>query len=113
MKLFYSKALGGEQNTACASCHHPMLGGGDNLSLSIGVAADKPNALGANRQTSDFKHTQVPRNAPTTFNVVFWKNNLFHDGRIVRLPNNEITTPDMPYPKAIQKQSQPLKSHKY
>ena len=98
MKLFFSKSLGGDKNTACASCHHPMLGGGDDLSLSIGVAADKPNALGADRQTSDFKHTQVPRNAPTTFNIAFWKKILFHDGRIERLENNEITTPDMPYP---------------
>ncbi len=100
MKLFYSKSLGGDKNTACASCHHPMLGGGDNLSLSIGVAADKPNALGANRQTTDFKHTQVPRNAPTTFNIAFWKKHLFHDGRIQRLENNEITTPDMQFPKS-------------
>ena len=99
MKLFFSKSLGGDKNTACASCHHPMLGGGDDLSLSIGVAADEPNALGADRKTSDFKHTQVPRNAPTTFNVVFWKKILFHDGRIERLDNNEITTPDMTYPK--------------
>ena len=100
MKLFFSKSLGGDKNTACASCHHPMLGGGDNLSLSIGVAAEKPNALGADRQTSDFKHTQVPRNAPTTFNIAFWNRILFHDGRIERLKNNEISTPDMTYPKA-------------
>ena len=100
MKLFYSKSLGGDKNTACASCHHPMLGGGDNLSLSIGVAANKPNELGANRQTTDFKHTQVPRNAPTTFNIAFWKKHLFHDGRIQRLDNNEITTPDMTFPKS-------------
>jgi len=100
MKLFFSRSLGGDKSTACASCHHPMLGGGDNLSLSIGVAADKPNALGDNRQTTDFKHTQVPRNAPTTFNVAFWNKILFHDGRIERLENNEITTPDMSYPKA-------------
>ena len=100
MKLFFSKSLGGDKNTACASCHHPMLGGGDNLSLSIGVAAVKPDALGANRQTADFKHTQVPRNAPTTFNIAFWNKILFHDGRIERLENNEITTPDMTYPKS-------------
>lgn len=99
MKLFYSKTLGGDKTTACASCHHPMLGGGDNLSLSIGVDSEKPNVLGANRQMADFKHAQVPRNAPTTFNVVFWNRILFHDGRIERLENNDITTPDMPYPK--------------
>ena len=100
MKLFFSKALGGNNDTACASCHHPMLGGGDDLSLSIGVAADKPNLLGADRTTREFKHTQVPRNAPTTFNIVFWNRILFHDGRIERLENNEITTPDMAYPKS-------------
>ena len=54
-----------------------MLGSGDNLSLFIGVAADKPNELGTNRQTADFKHTQVPRNAPTTFNIAFWNKILF------------------------------------
>ena len=36
-KLFFTKGLGGDQDTACASCHHPVLGGGDRLSLSIGV----------------------------------------------------------------------------
>ena len=99
MKLFYSKSLGGDKNTACVSCHHPMLGGGDNLSLSIGVAADKPNALGSKRQTVNLEHTHVPRNAPTTFNLAFWKKRLFHDGRIQFVGNNEITTPDMKFPK--------------
>ncbi len=42
MKLFYSKTLGGDNTTACASCHHPMLGGGENLSLSVGVDSKIP-----------------------------------------------------------------------
>ena len=46
MKLFYSKILGGEKDTACVSCHHPLLGGGDNLSLSIGTHAQHPDVLG-------------------------------------------------------------------
>ncbi len=100
MKLFFSKTLGGDNTTACASCHHPMLGGGDNLSLSIGVDADEPDVLGVGRQTIGFKHTQIPRNAPTTFNVAFWKKTLFHDARIQRIGAHDITTPDMPYPKA-------------
>ena len=27
MRLFFSKTLGGARDTACVSCHHPMLGG--------------------------------------------------------------------------------------
>lgn len=38
-KLFFAKNLGGEQSVACVSCHHPMLGGGDDVSLSVGVSA--------------------------------------------------------------------------
>ncbi len=32
MKLFYTKGLGGDDDSACVTCHHPMLGGGDDLS---------------------------------------------------------------------------------
>ncbi|NOQ63647.1 MAG: hypothetical protein GQ582_03965, partial [Methyloprofundus sp.] len=30
--LFFSKSLGGDFDSACVACHHPSLGGGDNLS---------------------------------------------------------------------------------
>ena len=100
MKLFFSKSLGGDSTTACASCHHPMLGGGDNLSLSVGTDSENPDVLGTNRELNGFKHTQVPRNAPTTFNVAFWKKVLFHDARIERVGQYDIHTPDMPYPQA-------------
>ena len=99
MKLFFSKSLGGDKTTACASCHHPTLGGGDNLSLSIGVDSEHPEILGADRSMEGFKHTQVPRNAPTTFNVAFWQKVLFHDARIERIGTFDITTPDVEYPK--------------
>ena len=29
MQLFFTKALGGDTDVACVSCHHPLLGGGD------------------------------------------------------------------------------------
>jgi cytochrome c peroxidase len=98
MKLFYSKTLGGDNTTACASCHHPMLGGGDNLSLSVGVDSKNPDIMGIHRELKKNDHARVPRNAPTTFNVTFWKRVLFHDMRIERMSKTEITTPDMPYP---------------
>ena len=49
MKLFFTKALGGERDAACVTCHHPALGGGDDLSLPIGVDAQIPDLLGPGR----------------------------------------------------------------
>ena len=107
MKLFYSKALGGNLDSACVTCHHPMLGGGDNLSLPIGTEAKIPNLLGPGRlakttsQHYDAGPT-VPRNAPTTFNVSLFDSFMFHDGRVEstsKTPNMQgtdghIITPD-------------------
>jgi len=106
MKLFYTKGLGGDQDSACVTCHHPMLGGGDNLSLSIGAEAVSPDLLGPGRThlssgTNFDGGPTVPRNAPTTFNIGLWDEVLFHDGRVESLdktPNvngaGNIRTPD-------------------
>jgi len=99
MKLFYSKTLGGDNTTACVTCHHPMLGGGDNLSLSVGVDSDNPDFLGVHRKLKSGAVASVPRNAPTTFNVTFWKKVLFHDMRIEKIGDEGIHTPDLEYPK--------------
>lgn len=94
-KLFFTKGLGGNDDSACVTCHHPMLGGGDDLSLPIGVGAVTPDLLGSGR----FHDLQavlddggkfdggptVPRNAPTTFNIAMWDQALFHDGRVESL----------------------------
>lgn len=87
MQLFFSKALSGDQDVACVSCHHPFLGGGDNLHLPVGVAAETPDLLGSGRRHRSGAPgfdggPTVPRNAPTTFNLAFWDSVLFHDGRI-------------------------------
>lgn len=110
MQLFFSKALGGDSDSACVTCHHPMLGGGDNLALSIGVGAENPDLLGAGRaHSSSAQHFNddptVPRNAPTTFNMAFWDRALFHDGRVESLKgtagqngaDGAIRTPDSPF----------------
>jgi len=91
-KLFFTKGLGGDDDSACVTCHHPSLGGGDDLSLSIGVGAETPDLLGPGRfhdvnavgGVFDGGPT-VPRNAPTTFNVAMWDQVLFHDGRVESL----------------------------
>lgn len=89
-KLFFSKALGGDKDSACVSCHHPSLGGGDGLPLPTGVMATFPDQLGPGRmQLSNALHydggPNVPRNAPTTFNVGMWDSALFLDARVESL----------------------------
>ncbi len=110
MKLFFSKALGGDMDSACVTCHHPSLGGGDDLSLSIGTGAVDPDLLGPGRESSpsavNFANgaPTVPRNAPTTFNIALWDQYLFHDGRVeseAKTPftngsDSGIRTPDRP-----------------
>ena len=103
MNLFYSKSLGTDRDSACVTCHHPILGGGDKLSLPIGTGAILPNLLGEGRlhDGSAAHHDggpTVPRNAPTTFNMLAWNKVLFHDGRIEHILNPKgISTPDSGY----------------
>ncbi len=87
MKLFFTKALGGDMNAACVTCHHPTLGGGDDLSLPVGVDAVNQDLLGPGRfHSASGEHFDggptVPRNAPSTFNLAMWDQVLFHDGRV-------------------------------
>ena len=90
-KLFYTQGLGGDKDSACVTCHHPALGGGDNLSLSIGTGSETPELLGPGRVHIDISAPgydggpNVPRNAPTTFNIALWDQALFHDGRVESL----------------------------
>lgn len=97
MQLFFSKTLSGNLDVACASCHHPLLGGGDNLSLSIGVDAEDPDVLGHKRLLQGNRSPGVPRNAPTTFNIGLWQHFMFHDGRVEKTSSG-IHTPDVAYP---------------
>jgi len=111
MKLFFTKSLGGDLDSACVTCHHPMLGGGDDLALPIGVDAEVPDLLGPGRTHSvNGEHFDggpaVPRNAPTTFNIALWDNFMFHDGRVESLGKTPkmggndslgIRTPDVPF----------------
>jgi len=80
MKLFFTKALSGTGDSACVSCHHPALGGGDAIPMSIGIGADNPDLLGPGRTHPE--GPKVPRNAPTTFNSGLWDQMMFWDGRV-------------------------------
>ncbi|NRA61995.1 MAG: hypothetical protein HRU25_14065, partial [Psychrobium sp.] len=98
-KLFFTKALSSNLDVACVSCHHPSLGGGDLLALSIGVDAEIPDLLGPGRRHSSAEEfydggPTVPRNAPTTFNIAMWDKVLFHDGRVESLGGTQNSNGD-------------------
>ena len=88
MKLFYTKALSLDFDAACVSCHHPLLGGGDDLSFPIGAEAMDPNLLGPGRLHKNTGNSffdggpTVPRNAPTTFNAALFDVGMFWDNRV-------------------------------
>ena len=78
MKLFFTKTMSIPGDTACVSCHHPMLGGGDGVSISIGTGAVNTDIFGYDRLLDPEKSavyydvgggpTQSV-NAPTTYNA--------------------------------------------
>lgn len=77
--LFWDKELSGNRDVACATCHHPLAGTGDDLSLSIGVGGTgfaDARRLGEDRPF-------IPRNAPEFFNrgAEGWRT-MFWDGRV-------------------------------
>ncbi|MBZ0135674.1 MAG: hypothetical protein K8I27_04820 [Planctomycetes bacterium] len=75
--LFFDKILSGSEDVACATCHHPSLGYGDGLNLSIGVGGTGGVGPGRDHPTKVF----VPRNAPAIYNVGFMPE-LFWDKRV-------------------------------
>jgi len=101
-KLFFAKNLGGEQSVACVSCHHPILGGGDDISLSVGVSPvneinqASQDLLGHGRFNglNNDNLPSIPRNAPTIFNLGLNNRAMFWDGRVEMRRNNAIVTPD-------------------
>lgn len=82
--LFFSKTLSGNLDTACASCHHPSLGGADGLSLSIGTGAAQPDVMGPGRKLASGA-VSTARSANTFFNVALLDEGLFWDLRVESL----------------------------
>lgn len=84
-QLFYDPILSGNQNIACAHCHHPDFGTSDGLSLGIGeggegLGPDRTPGIGA-----DKIRKRIPRNSPGLWNLGAKDlHTLFHDGRLSR-----------------------------
>ena len=67
--LFWDPVLSGQQDVACASCHHPDFGYSDGLDLSIGTNGV---GLGPARAFSAGQPSRlVKRNSQTVLNVAF------------------------------------------
>ncbi|MEP0804082.1 MAG: VCBS repeat-containing protein [Chloroflexota bacterium] len=88
--LFWDPILSGNRDTSCATCHHPSLGTGDNLSVSIGTSGF---GLGQQRRFGKAREL-VPRNATPLYNLGYaeWTT-LFWDGRVSRGPEAGFHTP--------------------
>lgn len=101
--LFFSKSLSGDMDTACASCHHPALGGGDGLALPVGTGAIDPDLVGLGRQRADGL-PNVGRHSQSVFNVGLYDKALFWDSRVESVGKEEglngvgsgIRTPETP-----------------
>ncbi|MGH1367388.1 MAG: cytochrome-c peroxidase [Maritimibacter sp.] len=81
--LFYDPILSGNENIACATCHHPTLGSSDGMSLSIGEGGE---GLGPARRLrlKDHVYDRIPRNAPALWNKGSTHFQvMFHDGRVM------------------------------
>lgn len=83
--LFFDKIISGNKNISCATCHHPLTGSTDWLSLGVGEGG---RGLAITRSLGKGKnkiHERVPRNAPHLFNLSdHYTTVLFHDGRVER-----------------------------
>ena len=88
--LMHDKILSGNKDISCATCHHPELATGDELSLSIGTGGSgfgPDRLLGAGR-------SRVSRHALEVFNrgSAEW-HSMFWDGRVSGDPIHGFITP--------------------
>jgi cytochrome c peroxidase len=89
--LFWDPELSGNRDISCATCHHPLKGTGDNLSVSIGTGGV---GLGEQRIRLEERRDFIPRNASPLFNLGYleWEV-LFWDGRASGTPAAGFDTP--------------------
>lgn len=78
--LFFDKVLSGNNDVACATCHHPAFATGDALNLSVGVGG---TGLGSGRTHAG--SVFIARNAQPVFNIGMFPE-LFWDKRVGRPP---------------------------
>ena len=81
--LFFDKILSGNQDIACATCHHPLTGTSDGLSLPLGNGGVGLGPMRRPDGSARGVNERIPRNAPALFNLGAREFKvLFHDGRL-------------------------------
>ena len=67
--LFFDPILSGDQDVACATCHHPSTGFAENLEISIGVNGQGFGHMRSFRYPNEIPFTK--RNSQTILNTAF------------------------------------------
>jgi len=88
--LFFSQTLAAGYDVSCGTCHHPELGGGDALSISVGVVPVNAATVGPGREVDAARDLDpaadggpnMHRNSLTTFNATLFDRALMYDGRV-------------------------------
>ena len=79
--LFFDKVLSGNNDIACASCHHPLGHTSDNLSLPAGTLG---HGMVQYRRVPEFVRV-TPRHAPSLYNLGHNEfSQMFWDGRVAK-----------------------------
>ncbi len=99
--LFWDPLLGGNKDTACVTCHHPLFGTGDALALSIGTGGQ-----GLSEKRFFFDPTRavlVPRNATPIYNLALvGMDTLFWDGRVQVIGGKFLSPADSKLPLGLE-----------
>jgi cytochrome c peroxidase len=91
-KLFFDKALSGNEDVACASCHHTRKGAETSDGLALGVGTGGEGSI-PDRRTAEGREFE-PRHSLGLFNLGFegWRTQ-FWDGRVQRTASGELVNP--------------------
>lgn len=95
--LFFDKALSGNRDVSCATCHDPATHAGDGMSLAVGtggVGSGSSRLPGPGRQF-------VPRNAPSLLNQALLFPYVFWDGRLVEFNTRQDTSLGVTFPSGL------------
>lgn len=88
--LMFDKVLSGNRDVSCATCHNPVSGTSDGLSLAIGTGG----AGSASSRVLSAAPQFIPRNSQELFNRGYAEfRTMFWDGRVLQADNGDFHTP--------------------
>lgn len=106
--LFFDRIICGNQDTACATCHHPLTNTTDSLALGVGTGSPSVNEVGIFRVRGEEREF-IPRNAPDLFNrgsvhwtSMFWDSRVSTESGVVVSPAGDALPGELQLPLQIQ-----------